>query len=809
MKRTRTILAASQRGTACISERPALTLIALTALWLCGVTWPTPLGGQKTCVPLGIGVPPNFRPPNWWNSMAPEYRTTLDDRSWQGAVSHSNGSTNAEHVDFRAIRRPDSLFFSWVVKVDPQLDYDPNDNQPADALWFGIEQAGGRPPIVFRLSLATAGSGEALTTYAVKVWKADATTGLTMTLGTPFFASGSTTPPPSWITTTTRVWMQSPTGESWAFQTTIPTNGTDLNLSDGLDIGTDFKMWYQFSVETPASLVPVPYTWPWDLVSTSPSFIMKPDGTGGPLLSRWADFTSSATPPAGTCVGELTIASHSNIGTTNSPPGNIQVSLPPDPLPVPANFGQLLPRNTFFVRPTNNTGGQIASGQITARFWIANWGSQPNDWENVPNPAVNLWKEIPSTPPGPSNSLPPGLAPVSNQIQLDWNMTVCEWFNFLPASTYTDASLIAWLTANGMSTACPKSGNTLLTERYQAKMHQCVLVELVSPPGSQPRTFLRKSYWNNLDVVQASTYTEDAAISVQGLRPKEGTGRKTVYLYVQTFNMPRRVRDRIVLADSDRHLEQSRVKQRADSTNVVDPVFGELRLDLAMPTLWVHVYRETAESLLIQGTKAPVLRPQSSFGYHVRHAGDLEGWRHSLNGARLVRLAPNFYKLTVPNDSFAIVTTTIEAIPLQPFAFSLHGGRNLPHGSFKNAFDQGFGITADLEHRLSGAFTIAALFGFHRFDSVTTSAHIDIYHISGSLEAFLSRGTVAPFIEAGGGSYMFHPGSTKPGAHAGAGVELELSPHVSLGASYRLHTVFTGGSRTTFSTIQGGGRVRF
>jgi hypothetical protein len=143
------------------------------------------------------------------------------------------------------------------------------------------------------------------------------------------------------------------------------------------------------------------------------------------------------------------------------------------------------------------------------------------------------------------------------------------------------------------------------------------------------------------------------------------------------------------------------------------------------------------------------------------------------------------------------------------FALSLHAGISLPHGTLRNGYDRGVGITADLEHRLSRTFTIAALFGFHRFDSVATSVHLDITHISGSVETFLTQGTVALFIDAGGGSYTFHPGSTKPGAHAGAGLELEVSRHLSLGASYRWHTVFTSGSNTTFSSIQAGARIRF
>jgi hypothetical protein len=387
-------------------------------------------------------------------------------------------------------------------------------------------------------------------------------------------------------------------------------------------------------------------------------------------------------------------------------------------------------------------------------------------------------------------------------------MTVCEWFNFLPPS-YTDAELTAWLDLNGVPLACPRSGMDL-SKRYEAKDHQCILVQLETPPGSPPRTFMRKSYWNNLNVVPASTFTRDAAISVRGLHAREGTGPKTVYLYVQTFNMPKRV-------SSARGLITRRVTMARglDSlTEARDAVFTDLRISTETPTYWVHVYRETADSIVIHGVKRPVLRAQTSFGYRVEHHGDLAGWKHDLtDGGELIRLAPNFYKLTVPNDSFATVTTTIEALEPKRSALSLHAGLSLPHANFKNLYDRGEGMTLNLERRVSSSVRVAALFGFHRFDltsvSVPTAAHLDVSHVSGSLEKFLTSGPLVVFVDAGGGMYRFNPGSTKPGAHAGLGVEYEPSLRLALGVSYRVHTVFTTGSNTTFSAIQAGGRVNF
>jgi hypothetical protein len=391
-------------------------------------------------------------------------------------------------------------------------------------------------------------------------------------------------------------------------------------------------------------------------------------------------------------------------------------------------------------------------------------------------------------------------------------MTACQWFNFLPEAEYPDSDLLSWLSQNGLS--CPILNGTTLRDRYAAKIHQCVLVELVTVPGSPTRTFLRKSFWNNLDVVVASTFTRDAAISVQGLDPTEGTGPKTVYIYVQTFNMPRRLSpDASELRRRTGTTPLESLRSQGDTVReLFDPVFGERRLDLAMPTYWVHVYRETAESISVGAEKQPVLRPQSSFGYRVVHAGNLEGWRHSIRGAEgahLEQLAPNFYRLTVPNDSFAVVTTTIGALPPRPFALSLHAGVSLPHGSFNTTHDPGFGITADAEYWWKPKLAVAVLLGYHRFGSTAPNPDLDLFHASAALEARITAGSPSVLVDAGGGIYHLNPGSTKPGVHAGAGVGFDVSPALALGVTGRVHTVFTTGSNTTFSSLQAGGRIRF
>ena len=148
-------------------------------------------------------------------------------------------------------------------------------------------------------------------------------------------------------------------------------------------------------------------------------------------------------------------------------------------------------------------------------------------------------------------------------------------------------------------------------------------------------------------------------------------------------------------------------------------------------------------------------------------------------------------------------------------ALSLHGGLTFPIGSLKNSYDRGFGGTLDLERRVSERLSLAALFGYHRFDSSATTVsaptpHLELYHVSGSLEAtVVTAGPLALLADAGGGMYWFKPGMSKAGAHLGIGLEYAPSSSFALGVSARAHNVFTGGTNTRFVAIQAGGRVRF
>ena len=80
------------------------------------------------------------------------------------------------------------------------------------------------------------------------------------------------------------------------------------------------------------------------------------------------------------------------------------------------------------------------------------------------------------------------------------------------------------------------------------------------------------------------------------------------------------------------------------------------------PVYLVHVWHVTGQTFTDHnGATRKVLEPQTSFGYYLEHEGALFGWNHKLTGPGLVEIAPNFYKISIPDNGTATVTTQIEA----------------------------------------------------------------------------------------------------------------------------------------------------
>ncbi len=740
------------------------------------------------CIPRANGVPANPGPPIWWdvndNDVLdfPSEDDRLDDPRWRGAVGvdltgYGTGAT--EQVVFRALHRSGNLYLSWHVRVVPRFD-----DENLDTLYVGLSmgELEDELGVIIKVTPHTASSSLPKMAQGFVDVETLVSTNNGMTWSSWEETGGGGPATPKWVSDSTKVWFiekpSSPGNYEWAIQMLVPINpAASSNLDNsGINLPNPFKMWFELRVVTPPEIAGgdgqvIVYNYP-DMVSTTSTPPIYPR----PFMT-WGDFCIENCPAASllTCAEGVSITS-SQIGTTNPMPHRILLNDP----------------NTFFAAPTNNTGGDIDAGNITARFRLANWGSLPN-WNDIPDPSL-LWRDIPA--PGGSTASNSGdiIDGADADIQLmPWELSVCERFDYLPDPYPLEC------------------GDPLPPERFKKRIHQCMLVELSGAAGLK---FTPNSVYRNMDFVNASRFSREAEISVLGLgadalnRPK-----RDVYLYVETINLPRNLgSDRVPtnpdfkVGPSVRDINVPGVRDRPGIVSTQQLSIDELALQ--RPTYVVHVYHDTGRRLRFGGADHPVLRPQSSFGYFVSHDGEIEGWEHSLAGARLI--APNFYKIEIPNDGVAVISTTIEAIEPKPLALSIHFGIDLPHGDISDFYDPGFAGTIDIALRLSRSMYLEGLLGLYQFKGKNQFSDLSVTQLAGNLKfVFPIYRRAHLFMNGGGGAYHFKAGSTKMGFNIGSGIQFNLSSSVALEAAYNYHNVPDTEPSFRFSTFQGIIRSRF
>jgi hypothetical protein len=279
--------------------------------------------------------------------------------------------------------------------------------------------------------------------------------------------------------------------------------------------------------------------------------------------------------------------------------------------------------NTFTAKPDWNGEGIVAN-KIQARFRLAGWGSQVGALPaSCTDPSTCLWRDI------------PGGASVKNAGTLGQISFTCH---------------------QGGTPACPTlpSGNV---------NDQCMLVEL-SAAGATTVPFLQGSAYRNMDFGTASTYERLATISIKDAKPIPGGGpRRDVFIYVKTMNMPSgpaRRQDVVVAPNNqDRKIDVSANVASSKGSTAPERTSYEQYTD-HFATYEVHVYHDTSPST----ARVHRLEAQVPFGYFVEHAGDVEGWRHQLEGVgvTLQEILPNYYKVVIPEGGSIKVKTTIRAL---------------------------------------------------------------------------------------------------------------------------------------------------
>jgi hypothetical protein len=655
----------------------ARVLCWFAAMVCVATTSATVAAAQPRCIPLSEGVPGTMlwqHAPNWWNSAQPfpQYDTRIDAPSWVRAVANSHpfgGNGSVEDVQFRALHRADAgveyLYLSWYAKTVPDLNSLGN-----NLVWFGVQGVGGGTTgVAIKVQIdATTALADALVVpntttpaYQTQIRTFDGTN------WGPYTPGGGAAPTPRWINGTSnptidgtaRVWIDTNL-QRWGVNIRVPMSpaATNTNLDSGVNIGTQFKIWYEVRISTPNAPSGngyVPYKWPTGVPDMDPltDTPTNPSGWETIRLSNAGTFD----PPDPSCSATGVTILAEDIGS-DYPGDSTKITLSGP--------------NTLHANPQNKTGTTVNG--IKARFRIANWGTNPT-WEDVPNPTGTLWQHIADQNgvPQPNGiSIPGAVGTITIPYTVNSQCEKCSY------DVYYTANKAA------CDAQCPATTNNTRRE------HQCLLVDLTGAGV----VFLRASAYQNMNYAKTSTFTQVADINIKDL-PGFAGGRD-VYLYLQALNMPASARPGTAGVgklpipgwpppegqpatgatakppSNERGREgashppigaQTRTDQliTAISTAIAQGQVTYEELAGNMPTLIVRAYYDTGVKNTAGGGSRPILKPLTSFGYFVVHDGEVGGWNYELQGAQ--RLAANWYRVAVPASGVATVTTVVQSLP--------------------------------------------------------------------------------------------------------------------------------------------------
>jgi hypothetical protein len=629
-----------------------------------------PVSAQVACIYPAVGVPGLPGPPDWIGTFNPPLNTNLNDPRWNNAssITWADG-TSGDTARFSALYSGGNLYLSWSVLITP------NGNPQANVLYVGFVQNGGTTPVNFAatITLTSLTPGSDTSTYAPAAFQVDGTTGNLTPQATV----------PAWLSANTRVWI---TGTGFTVQMIVPVSTSGINT--GLNLGTDFSMWFEMQEALPPSS---PNT-VWDAVF--------PDGRGGtpiaadvvsngfntvyPIPGSWVAFHLASGVGDPKCTLGGVSLSAVQIGTLNNDP---ITGLPaPNEILFPAT-GPANPAlvNTFFASPTNGMTTAIAPGGITATFRIADWGSvaDPNaPWTTIPG-----GQDVPS-----SIAIGAGATASNNTINFNWEVANTSSENWLtefqsgskPAHQcmlveLAGGALSTWVAThafsagaqivdpNGDLQAATTAGTSgTIQPSFSAIVGGTTVDSTVTWTNKGPAigpglTFLNNSVFRNMEFTHASEFSRDAAINIMGLKPLSAAPRD-VYLYVQTVNMPSVVNaewKRLYYGSFGTPDARNPEKTRGALTQM-----SSAQMDQILPAYRVYVFHDAGEKISIDSTDYHIVHAQSGFGYYVLPDEDVNYWVHGIKGA--TEIAPNYYRIAVPNNGVSHVTTTIAGLVTAP-----------------------------------------------------------------------------------------------------------------------------------------------
>src|SRR6185295_1130902 len=282
-----------------------------------------------------------------------------------------------------------------------------------------------------------------------------------------------------------------------------------------------------------------------------------------------------------------------------------------------------------------------AADNVTATFRIADWGVNGGD------PSSGAWKLVPVT----SGSNPPTAATVPGEVQFkfDWALTTTE------KAAY----------------AAPHD-------------HQCVQVSLDSTSNVN---FVERSAWVNMDYVPSSVFKRVAHVSAQGFGAhgtKDGFQRFYLHLTTSRFDFtPSKIALDPVPPPNPKADRQSESKDdhpyyKGENLQKVRllrfyPNLAKEKGPVAHYVMETHGYRETTNTVKINGHAYPILEQVNGFGYVARHGSAVSDWTSGLSGAVVKKLTDYVYEVDVPINGSAMIDSGLE---------SLEGGATTQGGLF-------------------------------------------------------------------------------------------------------------------------------
>lgn len=767
------------------------------------------------CIPPPTNrVPGEPGPPNWLAGLPDTntpVRTEFDDPRWDGAgsLTWANG-TSGDTARFRAIKAGNTLFMSWLVQLPPQSPSD------ANVVYLGFTQASGSPANVgITINLSGTTTTTDTSEYAPVLFSVDNSGNLS--------PLGST---PPWVNNT-RVWV---TPSNFGVEMAIPISAAGIN--SGVNIGTDFKMWFEMQEALPPA---TPAT-VWDAVF--------PDGRGGtqiamdvvssgfstvfPAPSSWASVHLSTGPGDAACTLSGISITESQIGTTNPVQSQILFKQ--------TGVNNLV--NHFFASPTNGMTTDIPPGGITATFRIADWGSTFDP--NAPFTTIPGGQDVPSLAP-----IPAGTTAANNNITFDWTVQDVPGKNWLTEFRggrepdqcmlveLAGGTLKTWqgghayaindtivdplgnlqkVTVGGTSGGLQPTFNPTSGGTTQDPIGVGPLTWTNSGPAIGPGlTFLNNSVLTNMDFVGVSAFQRKAAINIQNLPPLSPAPRD-VYLYVLTQNMPSVVEKGWVAAYN--RLFGTPANRSPEKTRAVINQMSVASRDQTLASYRVFVFHDSGKKITINSKDFLIVHPQSGFGYYALPHTDVTGWVHSLEGA--TEIAPDLYRIAIANNGIATVVTKFEALepgqlpPPGPHKFAVFAdlGVGIPNGTLSNVANTGVSFNAGLEYIVNQLFSAEGILGVHHFPGKIAGDITAVQFTAGG-KVYVTHSPNRLFFRAGLGGYHFTSATTNFGGYFGVGLLHEFNQHLGLEGVYTFHAVNTPGSASKFSSIQGGIRYAF